>query len=249
MDTLQVLMPMGGLGERFRMAKVATPKPLIEVAGVPMFQRALGSFESLEATIKLVVVVRKADQDDFNLAGRIRQVRPGASVVILDHNTRGPVETCLAAEASVDPDLPLVILDCDLSFRSPGYLTAMVRAADGGQVDGLLLSFTSLDPRYSFAQVDGTGLVVRTAEKQPISSHALAGAYFFTAAGSFFDAARALVQDRLSAQMPEYYVSLIYNRLIASGGRIKLIEGEVFSFGTPEELAAFEARFSGQGPI
>jgi hypothetical protein len=85
------------------------------------------------------------------------------------------------------------------------------------------------------------GLVVRTAEKQPISSDALMGVYSFTRAGVFLEAADRLMDRQLGAAMPEYYVSLVYNLLVESGLRVGLVRGRFYCFGTPEELAAYVA--------
>jgi NDP-sugar pyrophosphorylase family protein len=240
MATLQVLMPMGGLGTRFRKVGVTTPKPLIEVDGQPMFQRALRSFDPWDGERTVTVVVRADDDAEHGLADRVRAASPGADVVLLDHDTRGAVETVLEAGPRLDPALPTVVMDCDIAFDAPAWFDAMQRAAATGDVDGLLLSFRSSDPRYSFAEVGPDGLVVRTAEKRAISEHALMGAYAFTRAELLLEAAAALVAEQISAAMPEYYVSLVFNRLLAQGRRVGLVTGDFYCFGTPEELARFE---------
>jgi len=241
MTTLQVLMPMGGLGTRFRKVGITTPKPLIEVGGVPMFQRALQSFDPWPGEKTVTVVVREDNDREFDLAARVRGVEPSADIVLLDHDTRGAVETCLTAEERLDPDQPLVIMDCDIAFDSPEYFRFLQGAVQRQDVDGLLLSFHSSLPRYSFAELGPDGLVVRTAEKQAISTDALMGVYSFTTARVFLDAAKRLVERQIDAAMPEYYVSLVFNELITSGRRVGLVRGDFFCFGTPEELAAFEA--------
>jgi NDP-sugar pyrophosphorylase family protein len=241
MATLQVLMPMGGLGTRFRKVGVTTPKPLIEVGGVPMFQRALASLDPWAGDKTVTVVVREDNDREFDLASRVVAAEPAAQIVLLDHDTRGAVETCLVARDQLDPDQPLVIMDCDIAFVSPAYFPAMQQAAQQQDVDGLLLSFRSTEPRYSFAEVDADGLVVRTAEKQAISSDALMGVYSFTSARVFLEAADRLMARQIDAAMPEYYVSLVFNELIDSGRRVGLVRGDFYCFGTPEELAAFEA--------
>jgi dTDP-glucose pyrophosphorylase len=241
MAVLQILMPMGGLGRRFRDAGVMTPKPLIPVLGEPMFKRALASFDSYRGDKRLIVVVREDSEKEHNLAALVKQAQPAATVVMLDHDTRGAVETCLAAEHVLDPKLPLVIMDCDIAFSSPAYFEAIDAAVAGGGVDGLLLTFQSTDPRYSFAEIGETGRVLRTAEKQPISPNALMGAYFFTRAETFLTAARALMQKQISERMKEYYVSLVFNELIETGHLVHSATGRMYSFGTPEELAGFEA--------
>jgi NDP-sugar pyrophosphorylase family protein len=239
--TLQVLMPMGGLGTRFRKVGVTTPKPLIEVDGVPMFQRALASLAPWPGDRAVTVVVRADDDAEHGLARRVLQAEPSASIVLLDHDTGGAVETCLEARTRLDPDQPLVIMDCDIAFDSEEYFQVLGAAVETGSLDALLLSFSSTEPRYSFAEVGPDGLVVRTAEKQPISSDALLGVYSFARAGVSLDAADRLMERQLGAAMPEYYVSLVYNLLVESGLRVGLVRGLFYCFGTPEELAAYVA--------
>lgn len=241
MAGLQVLMPMGGLGTRFRKVGVTTPKPLIEVDGAPMFQRALRSFDPWSGEKAVVVVVRADDDAEHGLARQVVAAEPAASIVLLDHDTRGAVETCLEARRLLDPDEPLVIMDCDIAFESPEYFRVLEAAVERQDLDGLLLSFRSTQPRYSFAEVGGDGLVVRTAEKQAISSDALMGVYSFTRAAVFLEAADRLMARQIDSAMPEYYVSLVFNELIATGRRVGLVHGDFYCFGTPEELAAYQA--------
>lgn len=236
MKPLQILMPMGGLGQRFRDVGFDTPKPLIDVEGVAMFQKALAAYNDYAGDKKHLFVIRKDTDDEYGLGQQIKALLPDARINILDHNTRGAVETCLIAEGLIDPELPLVIMDCDITFSAPNYFEMIQQAVDNDNYDGLLLSFDSSDPRYSFAEIDNNGLVVRTAEKVAISDNALMGAYFFTRASTFLDAAHELLGREISETMKEYYVSLIYNILIESNKRIGLAKGLFTSFGTPEEL-------------
>ena len=149
MATLQVLMPMGGLGTRFRKVGITTPKPLIEVGGVPMFQRALASFAPWTGEKTVTVVVREDNDREFDLARQVVAAEPSADIVLLDHDTRGAVETCLEARDRLDPDQPLVIMDCDIAFDSPEprgdspswaqfstWLWAIVRHAISAQLPG-----------------------------------------------------------------------------------------------------------------
>ncbi len=235
-------MPMGGLGQRFRDAGYDIPKPLIEVEGVAMFQKALAAYDGYSGDRRHLFVIRKDTDEEYGLADKIRSLLPDAEINILDHNTEGAVETCLIAEDLIDPELPLVIMDCDITFNAPNYFDMMRDAVENDHYDGLLLSFESNDPRYSFAEIDGHGMVTRTAEKVAISSNALMGAYFFTKASTFLDAAHELMERQLGEDMKEYYVSLIYNILIDSKKRIGLAKGNFTSFGTPEELNLYLER-------
>ena len=104
----------------------------------------------------------------------------------------------------------------------------------------LLFQFNSYqNPRYSYAEVDDEGRVLRTAEKDPISSHALCGSYFFGSGKDFKRIAHQLLVDGTHGKA-EFYVSLLYNYLLAEGKVVRLAPmEEYYSYGTPEELTYY----------
>jgi NDP-sugar pyrophosphorylase family protein len=256
---VQLLFPMGGLGSRFAATGVTTPKPMIPVDGAPMILRAISSFAALRAQqvrIVPIFIVRTEHERDFKLASMLKAVVPEGRIVVLDHDTRGAVETCLVAETAIERSSPLVVCDCDLYFSSKAYVETLLRMADrvtggfnatsGAVPGGLLVYMESTDARYSYAETGPDGrTVVRTAEKDPISNKALIGAYAFSAGAIFTKAARELLELPIDAAQgrKEYYVSLLFNSLIKDGLRVEAVPHDEYeSFGTPEELAAYEAK-------
>jgi NDP-sugar pyrophosphorylase family protein len=236
---LTVIMPMAGLGSRFAAVGETAPKPLIDVAGVPMFRLALDSVRSEEPNAKLVTIVLAEHQRRVGIADRLAHAEPSAQIAVVPELTGGSLETCLAAEPYLQPDEQVIVLDCDLVFRSPSYFESL-RSIGRGQdsAAGVLVSFRSSEPRYSYAEVVD-GRVTRTAEKQPISQNALIGAYGFASAEVFFTAARGIVERNLRTGNGEFYVSSVYNQLIAQGRIVRLSAAEQYwSMGTPEELKA-----------
>ena len=231
-----ILMPMGGLGKRFQDEGYTTPKPMIDVDGMPMFLRALESFPT-NWNIDHAFVIRKEQEELYNLRSLIENVCPKGKVAILDHNTRGPTETCFAAESLIDPNKPIIIADCDIRFHSQEYVSFI----ESESFDGVLVGFDSTDPRYSYAELDSTGRVLRTAEKNPISNHALLGGYYFSSANLFFQLAHRFVDSELPAHLKEYFLSHLYNLLLSQGGTIAFANTDYFDcWGTPEELIAYQ---------
>ena len=107
---------------------------------------------------------------------------------------------------------------------------------------GVLISFESDQPKYSYAEVGEDGYVMRTAEKEVISSHALCGAYFFSTGRRFKEIAHQLFNEP-EFKKPEYYVSLLYNYMLAAGEKVQLAPmEEYYSYGTPEELSQYLQR-------
>ncbi len=245
MRPLHIIMPMAGEGSRFARAGWTTPKPLIELRGVPLFQRAIGSVAIEGVDMKYSFIVRQEHIDKQHIDELIKDILPEARVFSVLKTTRGAVETCLVAEDAIDDEDAVVVMDCDLEFRSKRYneLVANALALKADEADGgALVSFESDNPRYSYAQIDDNGRVLRTAEKEPISNHALCGAYFFGSGKDFKRIAHQLLDDGTHGKA-EFYVSLLYNYLLAEGKTVRLAPmEEYYSYGTPEELM----RYSGE---
>lgn len=233
-------MPIGGIGSRFSKAGISTPKPLIDVLGKPMFLRAIESVEALGFESTYIFVIRPDQDAEYALGETIRRFLPGSKIVVLTEESPGASSTVLAAKSLLNPLLPLLVLDCDIAFESENY-KKKISEAMSGTASGVLLSFQSSDPRYSFAKTDDDGFVTETAEKTAISNQALMGSYFFTKAEDFIDAAEELNSLALSKTMPEYYMSLTFNYLLETGKKVTLAQGLFYCFGTPEELEQFLA--------
>ena len=238
-------MPMAGEGTRFSKAGWTTPKPLIELRGVPLFRRAIDSVAIEGVEMKYSFIVRQEHIDKQHIDELIKEIQPDANVFSVLKTTRGAVETCLVAESAIEDEDAVVVMDCDLEFRSKRYnelvsnaLSVSADEADGGA----LVSFESNNPRYSYALVDDEDRVLRTAEKDPISTHALCGAYFFGSGKDFKRIAHQLLEDGTHGKA-EFYVSLLYNYLLDEGKVIRLATmEEYYSYGTPEELLFYSKK-------
>ena len=244
MRTLHIIMPMAGEGSRFLQTGVVTPKPLIKVEGKPLFQRAIAGLSALDAPRKYTFIVLQEHIDRFAIDRRLKRGFPTAEVIAVAKTTRGATETCLLAADRISPDEAVVVQDCDLEFFSSSFNAGIAAdlTCDTG-VAGRVISFDSDHPRYSYAEVDQENHVVRTAEKKVISSHALAGAYYFARGADFLTVANELVRrfEQADLNVKELYLSLLYNLLLEDKRTIMLHELEQYrSFGTPEELQGLE---------
>lgn len=242
MRSLHIVMPMAGEGSRFLKEGWTTPKPLIELHGVPLFKRAIGSVSIDGVPMKYSFIVRQEHIDKYQIDEQIKAILPQANIFSVLKTTRGAVETCLMAESVIADEDGVIVMDCDLEFRSKrfleilkGILSQSMEQSEGGA----LVSFESNEPRYSYAALGEDGHVTRTAEKEVISNHALCGAYFFSTGKRFKQIAHQLLNEP-EFKKPEYYVSLLYNYLLADGEKVQLATmEEYYSYGTPEELKRY----------
>ena len=240
MRSLHVIMPMAGEGSRFVNEGWMVPKPLIEVNGKPLFLRAIESLPK-DVEIKYSFIVRQNHIESHHIDERIKYHLPNANIFSVSKTTRGAVETCLIAESVIDDNGAVIIMDCDLEFKSKDFadnIKALLNI-DHTKCGGVLLSFKSDLPKYSYAETDKDGFVVRTAEKEVISNNALCGAYFFTSGRRFKEVAHELLNEA-NFSKPEFYVSLLYNYLLRDNEYIQLtFVDDYHSYGTPEELKQY----------
>lgn len=242
MRPLHILMPMAGEGSRFAKAGWTTPKPLIELNGQPLFKHAISSVAAEGIQMKYSFIVRQEHIDNYAIDKGIRSFLPEANIFSVLKTTRGAVETCLMAESAIADEDAVIVMDCDLEFRSKEFLK-IIKSILSEPVEksggGALVSFESDQPRYSYAELGDDGLVKRTAEKEVISNHALCGAYFFSTGKEFKQIAHRLL-DEPEFKKPEYYVSLLYNYMLEKGEKVYLAPmEEYYSYGTPEELKRY----------
>lgn len=243
MRKLQLIMPMAGEGSRFVKQGWNTPKPLIEVDGIKLFERAINSIQIDQIEIGHTFIIRKEHSVKFGLNSILKEKFPDATILSIEKTTRGAAETCFLAAKNYSPNDALLILDCDLEFRSPTFCQAVKKniVTENPTIDGALVSFRANSPRYSYAKTDNNDNVTETAEKIVISENALCGSYYFAKIGDFLKVTQALLNNP-EYQTKELYISLLFNELLKLKKRVKLFRVEQYqSFGTPEEIKDYYA--------
>jgi len=247
MGDIYYAIAMAGRGLRFAGSGSGLPKYMIEAAGRTLFEHSVSSLP-LELSAKIFFIALREHEKAFHLASFIEEKLAGLrrtarwELVLLDAPTRGQAETVLRIHDLVPPESALAIYNIDTCFSSP---TLAARLADpAARRDGVIGAFklTGPDPKWSFARLDSGGAVAETAEKVQISDNALTGLYHFSRAADFFETARVAVRGG-ETDRGEFYVAPLYNKLIAGGRSFVLDTAEkLIPLGTPEDVAAFEAR-------
>lgn len=234
---LTIVVPMAGRGSRFADAGFKDPKPLIPVRGRPMIRLVIENLRP-KRPHRFVFVCQREHVAAYDLERLLGEWAPGCAIVQLDGVTEGAACSVLAADAWLD-DSPLMIANSDqyLDVAIDDYLDGMAG------LDGLIMTMTASDPRWSFVAVDGQGMATQLAEKVPISDQATTGVYNFARGSDFADAAREMIARDLRAN-GEFYVAPVYNVLIEKGAKIGVhnIGSEangMYGLGVPSDLALF----------
>jgi len=234
---LTIVVPMAGRGSRFADAGYRDPKPLIPVNGTPMIKLVIDNLRPSRPH-RFVFICQREHVKAYGLEAKLAAWAPGCEIVQLDGVTEGAACSVLTAQAFLD-DSPLMIANSDqyLDMSIDDYLDAM----EG--LDGLIMTMTANDPKWSFVAVDGAGHATELAEKVPISDEATVGVYNFARGADFARAAREMIARDLRVN-GEFYVAPVYNMLIEKGAKFGIynIGAEadgMYGLGVPADLELF----------
>jgi NDP-sugar pyrophosphorylase family protein len=237
---MKIVIPMAGLGSRFKNVGIETPKPLIEIDGQTLIEH---SVKSLGINGEFIFITRQYENNNYNekLSNILKDIAPGCVEIKLDKNQLGAADAALYAKQYINNDEELIITNCDqkLEWDSKKFIDFIHRS----NCDGAVLLFKSLDSKNSFAKLSGER-VIEIAEKKVISEDALFGLHYWKNGKDFVDSAEKLLKEYKQKNLIECYVSETYNYIIKE----KTILGyfinsnEFHLLGTPEDLDTYSAK-------
>jgi dTDP-glucose pyrophosphorylase len=236
-EKLNIVIPMGGAGRRFAEKGYTFPKPLIEVEGRPMIQLVI---ENLQLAGRFIFIVDEQTLTQYNLQAVLQLLAPGCIVIPETGPRRGAAYATLLAEQYIDNDQPLIIANCDqLVEWDP--LQFMYKAQEQN-VDGSILTFESVHPKWSYARTNELGIVQEVAEKNPISNQATVGIYLWSKGSDYLRCLRQMIDKDIKVN-GEFYVCPVFNEGIAEGLKFSTYHVDVMlGLGTPEDLETYLAR-------
>lgn len=215
-----------------------SPVWLLENDGLLLVERFARACAVLHA--RLVFAVRAAELRRFRIDSVIERAAPGAAVVPISGETAGAACTALLCIDHIDPARELLLLN------STEYLDIDYAQAIGGfrnrGLDAGVVTFPSIHPRYSYVALDDAGLVVQSAEKNPISRHATPGFHWFARGADFIAAAQDMIRKEASVD-GRFYISLTLNELVLRRRRVGVhpIEARHYHpLKSPRQHASFE---------
>ena len=241
--SMNILIPMAGAGSRFAEQGYTFPKPLIEVGNKPMIQVVV---DNLNIQANYIFIVQKEHYEKYNLETVLNMVAPGCTIVQTEGITEGAACTTLLAKEYINNEEPLIIANSDqfVEWNSNEVLYAFTTEG----VDGGILCFNSTHPKWSYAKLDENGFVSEVAEKQPISTNATVGIYYWSRGSLYVNSAERMIERNIRTNN-EFYVCPAYNELIEDGGKVRvknIAEDGMWGIGTPEDLKHFLANYKGK---
>ena len=233
---------MAGRGSRFSEAGYTFPKPLIDVAGHTMIEVVIKNLRPKRIEdFRYIFICQREHYERYDLHNIFRNAVGGDNfeVVKLNGITAGAACTVLSAKAFINNEDDILIANSDqyIDFDVDSF----IENARKGDKDGLIQTFESSHPKWSYVRLDKEGKVIETAEKKLISNKATTGLYYFKHGSDFVRATESMIKKD-ARYNGEFYVCPVYNELILEGKNIFVDDitiDKMHGLGTPEDLNNF----------
>jgi len=235
---LNILIPMAGAGKRFFDAGYIFPKPLIEIDNKPMIQWVI---DGLNIKANYIFIVQKEHLERYNLKSVLKILEPECKIIVVDKLTEGAACTTLLAKNYINNKNPLIIANSDqyIEWNSSKVLYNFMSK----KIDGAILTFESVHPKWSYAKVRENNIVDEVAEKKVISKNATVGVYFWRFGSDYIKYSERMIKKEIRVNN-EFYVCPVFNEAINDNKTVVIYPvDKMWGLGTPKDLEFFKSNY------
>ena len=238
---INVVIPMAGRGKRFLDKGIDTPKPLIEINSEPFISHVIDSVAFKNAFFHFLI--REDHLKNYDFEKIFKKKKINYKIITVKEITEGAACTVLLGTKNMNKDLPLIVKDCDqiMNWSKENFIEFITRRENEGVLD----TVPTINPGFSFVELkDDMSNVVRTKEKEVVSSFGNTGCYFFKKTSDFELYSNKMINKNIRINN-EFYVSQVYNEYILDNKKVLHYPiVEIFSINTPEELIENKKKIS-----
>jgi dTDP-glucose pyrophosphorylase len=170
-----IIIPIGGIGQRFKDNGYTKPKALINLFGRPLITYLLDNLNI--KNIDYIFIPYNKEYKEYRFEDILRKEYSNINFKFycIDNNTRGAAETINIGLNSLNEkrDIPVICLDSD-NF----YTSDIITKWNG---ENCVFSFKDYNnkPIYSYVKTNDNNNIIDIKEKEKISDNACTGAYGF----------------------------------------------------------------------
>ena len=247
---IQIIIPMSGLGERFVSAGYTVPKPLIEVDDMPIIQHVLNLFPG-ETNVKFICNDYHLRSKQIDMHHILMQICPSGKIYEVPVEGReGPVHAVSLIFEDIDDYAEVIVSYCD--YGTDWDYAEFLRDTRARDADGAIACYRGFHPHmlgtdnYAFLKETekGSRWMDAIQEKQPFTNdrmkeYASNGTYYFKTGAIMKKYFKQLMDLKLKIKN-EYYVSMVYNLIVADGLKVTIFEiNHMLQWGTPYDLDVY----------
>ena len=251
-DNTTLILPMAGAGSRFFTVGYETPKPLLEVEGLPMIVKAV---ECLPQTNDKIFICQNEHMQKYKIQETILEHYPNSKFIGIDYITEGQACTCELAfkdnSQIINCENPVLISACDngVYYDCKKYQELL----NDETVDVIIWSFSNnptskLYPNmYAWLDVDEDNCIKRVSIKKPFTDcenkHAIIGTMLFKKGRYFLEGLNEIYNKKFRTN-GEFYVDNMIEPLINMGYKCKIFDvTNYLCWGTPNDYKTYNYWF------
>ena len=243
---MKILIPMSGIGKRFREKGYKNPKYLLEIFEKPILDHILKLFPNED---DLHLILNKEDYENSDIINKIKEII-GPKNITIQHITKhkkGPGHALLVS-GLLDTEDDVFINYCD--FSNIWDWEKVKKYINTHQPDGLLPAYkgihlhTIYGSKYAFIK-EKNGKVEGVKEKEPFTDnpqneYASTGGYYFSSGNK----AKKYIENLFMSESlinGEAYISSAYDLMVKDGLDVQVYGiDHFFQWGTPEDYEEFK---------
>ena len=239
---MNLVIPIASSSKFFNIEEYGYPKPLIEIMGMPMIEHVIKNITHGNSFKKIIFIVQQDECDRFHLDSSLNLLSPiKPEIIKLRSDTQGALCSILLSIEHINNDQPLLISNADQIFDRG--IANYVERFNISDLDAACLTFSSVHPRWSYVKESDAGLVIETAEKRPISKHAIDGIYFYKKGFDFIQNSMTSIKRGASID-GKYFIAPVFNEYVLSGKRVGhyAVPNEHYhTFYSPQKIEEYES--------
>jgi dTDP-glucose pyrophosphorylase len=239
---VRTLLLAAGGGDAFVEAGFPFPKNLVEIDGLPLLQRVIEGLGALALDGRLLVAIRRDENNRYHTGRMVYLIEPSAQVIDVGDSSGAACTAMLAAD-HILLEQPLLVVNGDQYIAED--LSSIVMGFAEAELDGGVVVFDGVHPRWSYVRTDTEGFVIEASEKRPISRLATAGFYWFARGGDFLESSKQMILKDAHVN-DQFFVCPTMNEMVLSGAKVgihSIERSHYFSLRDPQSVAQFEGRF------
>jgi HAD superfamily hydrolase (TIGR01509 family) len=229
---MNIIIPLGGKGERFLKNGYTQPKPLIKIFEKCMIEYVLDNL-TISKDDK-VFIIYNLNLDNFEFSKKIKDKYPFIDLIQIN-DTKGAVETLFLGIENILNNYvyknKCLILDCDT------FYTEDIKNIFNNSNNNMVFYTKNYEtnPVYSYIELNDEFRITNIKEKEKISDNANTGAYAFTDIKLLHDYCKYVLDNNITFNN-EPYTSCVISEMVKSNiifNGYELKENHVISLGTP----------------
>ena len=232
-----VIIPIGGVGERFKKKGYKKPKALINIYGKSIISYLLDNLNTND--IDYIFIPYNKEYKKYRFEDFLIKNYPQINFRFfsLENNTRGAAETINIGINNLNEkrDIPVLCLDSD------NFYTCDIISQWNGK--NCVFSFEDLNdnPIYSYVKTNDDNKILDIKEKEKISTNACTGGYGFSSINELKKYTLKIIEENIT-QKSEFYTSGVIKEMISNGITFQnktILRSNFICLGTPLQVKFF----------